>query len=201
MKGEWRRVKLRGKRNRGSLGDMDYLRYYDRESYLLEHVGPMFRAGQGLSSFDFFTIVAWKSERAKPRMARLLQRAASTASLDDAVRQFSAELRGASDSRGRLHVVNEEWKIRLPMASAILSVLYPEEFTVFDIRVSGELGMSPSLPDRAWPGRAEGYWQFVDRVREQVPEAASLRDKDRILWARSVAKQLRDDIRRWCDSM
>ena len=38
-----------------------------------------------------------------------------------------------------MRILIEDWAFRLPMASAILTVLYPDSFTVYDIRVCSEL--------------------------------------------------------------
>jgi hypothetical protein len=39
-------------------------------------------------------------------------------------------------------ILMRDWGLRLPMASAILTVLFPEEFTVYDQRVCGSLSVS-----------------------------------------------------------
>ena len=57
---------------------LDYLRYYDLETYLFEDVRRRFHAERSLSAFDFFSIVIWKANRAKSKIAhRLLSKAAS----------------------------------------------------------------------------------------------------------------------------
>ena len=50
----------------------------------------------------------------------------------------------------------EKWQLRLPMASAILTVLYPEDFTVYDVRVCNTLGGFHSIADRM---AFESMWQ------------------------------------------
>lgn len=84
----------------------------------------------------------------------------------------------------------------LPMSSAILTVLYPKEFTVYDKRVCNELGGFHKLKnlinfEAIW----EGYQEFRRKVEESAPGDLTLRDKDRYLWGKSFYKQLRDDIR------
>ena len=44
--------------------------------------------------------------------------------------------------------------------------------------------------DNLWTG----YCEYLDDVRRKVAEVSALRDKDRILWARSFKKQLETDI-------
>ena len=40
----------------------------------------------------------------------------------------------------------------------------------------------------------EGYLRYCESVARAAPEGLSLRDKDRYLWGRSAAKQLKADI-------
>ena len=53
---------------------MDYVRYYDLESYLFEDVRQQFQSEGSLSAFDFFSIVIWKANRAKSKIAKRLLR-------------------------------------------------------------------------------------------------------------------------------
>jgi hypothetical protein len=101
------------------------------------------------------------------------------------------------EPREMMRVPVEDWGFRLPMASAILAVLDPEEFTLYDRRVCDELGGFRNLADaarfdRLWPG----YQKYVAAVREAAPVEVSLRDKDRWLWGRSSYRQLEGDIAR-----
>lgn len=41
----------------------------------------------------------------------------------------------------------------------------------------------------------KGYRDYIDAVNSAIPGPLSLRDKDRCLWARSAAAQLREDIK------
>jgi hypothetical protein len=173
---------------------MDWLQYYDRENYLFEVVSGRLRSHGSIGAFDLFTIVAWKAERAKGKIARRMICHYGEPDLEGAARQMTREIGETRGWAERLQVLTERWGFRLPMASAVLSVLYPEEFTVFDVRACKELGMTPSIPDRKWDGRLAGYQEFITKVREAVPEVASLRDADRILWSRSVGRQLQEDI-------
>jgi hypothetical protein len=92
----------------------------------------------------------------------------------------------------------KDWGFYLPIASAILTVLWPEEFTIFDVRVCDELvrdkrgdfhKLSNLIPEHVWPG----YCRYRKAVKRAVP-SLHLRDKDRFLWGRSAALQLTDDL-------
>lgn len=172
----------------------DYLRYYHCETYLFENVRQHFFRDGELDAFDLFSIIIWKANRSKSKLARRLIRKAG--SLESAAELFTRELFAARTAEARLLVAMKDWGFRLPMASAILSVLWPDEFTIYDIRVCNELGdfhrVNNVIPERAWPGY-ERYRQAVERA---VPSQRLLRDKDRVLWGRSAADQLVRDIAR-----
>lgn len=94
-----------------------------------------------------------------------------------------------------MRILTADWKFRLPMASAILTVLYPEAFTVYDVRVCDELGKHYGIQDRSkFDGLWADYCVYLQDVRDREPSVLKLRDKDRVLWARSFEKQLREDI-------
>src|SRR2546422_7668710 len=97
----------------------------------------------------------------------------------------------------------EDWCFRLPMATAILTVLYPNEFTVYDTRVCAELRAFKNLGGvRPFDALRQGYEEFKGRVEEAAPDGLTLRDKDRYLWGKSLYQQLKADItRRFTDSM
>jgi hypothetical protein len=95
-------------------------------------------------------------------------------------------------------VLIEEWKFALPMSSAILTVLYPEEFTVYDYKVCNQLGF-PSLKndykftEELW----KGYRSYCMEVEAKTPKNLRLRDKDRYLWGQYSAEKLEADIKKW----
>jgi len=51
---------------------VDGLRYYDLEAYLFEDVHKRFKTEGSIGAFDFFSIVIWKANRAKSRIAKRL---------------------------------------------------------------------------------------------------------------------------------
>ncbi len=83
------------------------------------------------------------------------------------------------------------------MASAILTVLYPEDFTVYDVRVCDSVGSFHSTGNRTDFGKLwDEYVQFRAAVEEAAPQTLSLRDKDRYLWGKSFHDQLQSDLAR-----
>jgi hypothetical protein len=174
------------------LNDVDPVRYYWLESYLFTEVHRRFHAEQSLDAFDLFSIVIWKANRAKSRVAhRLLERYGD---LERAARELSAALSRASLEQERFEILIHAG-FQLAMASAILTVLWPDVFTVYDVRVCQELG---DELDRVknWKGHRlwEGYCRYRDAVNCAVTGSLSLRDKDRFLWGRSAMQQLKRNL-------
>lgn len=176
---------------------LDYLKYYDLERYLFEDVHQRFHHEHSLGAFDFFSIVIWKANRAKSKIAlKLLARdRAGRRDLDAIVRTLTTDLYAAPDGKARLRLLLKDWNFALPMASAILSVLWLDEFTVYDYRVCDRLDKFHDLYhwtdfERVWTG----YGEFKASVRATAPSQLSLRDQDRYLWGESAATQLQHDI-------
>ncbi len=177
------------------MGAVDFRRYYDLEHYLFETVRHTFQEQGYLSPFDFFCIVIWKANRAKSKIATSLLKQGHK-DLDEAVRQLTTGIAQQSTPEDKLRYLWEQ-HLRLPMASAILAVLYPEDFTVYDVRVCGVLGGFQNLNnltsfDALW----RSYEEFKQRVEEAAPAGLTLRDKDRYLWGKSFHAQLITDVER-----
>jgi hypothetical protein len=150
---------------------VDYVRYYDRERYLFEDVHQRFHAEQSVGAFDFFSIVIWKANRAKSKIAHRLQAKATPAhgDLDMIVRRLTASLYQAPDHRERLRLLLQDWGFLLPMASAILAVFWPDDFTIYDTRVCDQLKRYEELAgwsnfERVW----QGYCEYRGAVRSAV---------------------------------
>jgi hypothetical protein len=175
---------------------IDYRKYYYIEEYLFREVATRFQDDGKLNAFDFFCIVIWKANRAKTKIAkRLLHHENGYTTLESAVEALTQQIHRAGDARGRLRILWDEWGFRLPMATAILTVLYPDEFTVYDARVCEQLKSFDSIQYRSdfsvlWIE----YGNYIEAVRRATPAELRLRDKDRWLWGRSFATQLESNI-------
>lgn len=172
----------------------DYTRYYHLEDYLFGEVSKSYHRTKTLTTFDFFCVVVWKANRAKSKVAKRLL-AQGHASLDDAVAALVRDITAAAEPKQRLKVLVSDWGFRLPMASAILTVLYPDDFTVYDVRVCDALR---DFADAQYKARFDDLWtrysDYVRGVSAAVDGALSLRDKDRFLWGKSFVAQLERDI-------
>jgi hypothetical protein len=165
---------------------VDFGIYYDLDTYLFGTVSGRFAEKGKLEAFDFFCIIIWKANRAKSKIARRLMSSGIYSDLDAAVGALTSMICAQSSPKERLRVLIENWRFLLPMSSAILTVLYPKDFTVYDIRVCEILGdfgwvKNKSRFDEIW----EGYSRYIDAVKSAAPSILSLRDKDRWLWGRS----------------
>ena len=103
---------------------MDYLKYYNLEQYLFEDVHQRFHSEHSLGAFDFFSIVIWKANRAKSKIAlKLLAYGPERKrDLEAIVRTLTSALYNCSNHKERLRLLMVDWKFAVPMASAILSV-------------------------------------------------------------------------------
>jgi hypothetical protein len=181
---------------------VDYCRYYDLETFLFEDVSKRFHDHGSIGAFDFFSIIIWKANRAKSLTAKRLRKCAMPGeTLDALCHRLTEEVFRAPSPEVRFMVlILSPWRFALPMASAILTVLYPNVFTIYDYRVCAELGRFGNLtnltdPDCLWTG----YNDFIQAVREASSEV-SLRNKDRFLIGHSLATQLKRNIEAWFEA-
>jgi len=171
----------------------EYLKYYDLENYILTDVRANFKANGHLNSFDFFCIIIWKANRAKSKIANRLLKADSN--LDRVVRGLTSKIFVAEDNKEKLRLLMEDYGFRLPMASAILSLLYPNDFTIYDVRVCETFPEYKKLDNLIFENLWKGYCNYIESVRNYGSQKLSLREKDRLLWSKSFYEQLQKDIK------
>jgi len=171
----------------------DYRQYYCLESFLSDTVRPRFLARHFLSVEDFFCILIWKANRSKTNHAsRLKERAGGD--LARAVYELTSALFEKTERKDRLRVLIQDWGFWLPTASAILTVLHPDDFTVYDERVCDVLNNfryvnQTTVFEKIW----DGYEKYQKSAEEVAPKGLTLRDKDRYLWGKSFHAQLISD--------
>lgn len=172
-----------------------FIKLYNLEQYILVDVRKKFLQDGHINAFDFFCIIIWKANRAKTKIAqRLMNR---NKNLEESVRELTSAIFSASENKMKLEVLICDYGFRLPMASAILSLLYPDDFTVYDIRVCDTFPDFKTIDnisnfDTKWAR----YLEYLESVRTYQDSHLSLRDKDRFLWGKSFHEQLTDDIKR-----
>jgi len=168
---------------------MNYLKYYHLEDYLFEEVKNNFHKRGYLKPEEFFCIIIWKANRAKTRIRdKVLKK---DKNLVIAIKRLTSEIFKALENKNKLKVLLEDWKFSLPMATAILTVLYPNNFTVYDVRVRGQLNIED------FSGRRDEIKRYFSEFLPKVKkcQGKNLRDKDRILWGKSFYKDLKQLIK------
>ena len=163
------------------------------ETYLFEKVGPHFSKTGIISKEDFWLILIWKANRSKNNTRRALEQNGTT--FKNAVAGLAESIFNKICHKDRLVELVIEQRLGLATSSAILTVLYPLDFTVYDIRVCDELGGHHKLancchPDRLW----SGYQKFLAAVVAAEPAITLLRDKDKSLWGRSLLKDIDKEL-------
>jgi len=169
--------------------------YYSPETYLFPEISQRFASTGGLDPMALYLILDWKAPRARTRHRSRLARIAGN--FGAAAREIAADLKLADEPEQQLGILLTRWGFRLPTASAILAVLYPEVFTIYDIRVCNALQKFHHLGNIKWSHEAwTEYQRFVVAVRATAPQDLSLRDCDRWLWGRdkeaTLLKELTD---------
>jgi hypothetical protein len=179
---------------------VDYLKYYFLEDYLLGEVRYNFCERKGvLLPEEFFSIVIWKANRAKTKMKDKFLvdgEIVGGEKLKDKVEKLTKLIYEEKDNYKKLDILLS-WGFRLPMATAILTILYPEEFTVYDVRVREQLSKHFGQPDISKDisyrkNVIDLYFKdFLPKVNQIAEEKGlSLRDADRYLFGKSFYEDL-----------
>ena len=167
---------------------MDYIKFYSLENYLFNEVRTNFSRRGFLSPEEFFCIVIWKANRAKTAIKKRVLKFDKR--LDVAVKKLTREIYLTRTKEEKLGILLKKWKFRLPMASAILAVLYPDDFTVYDVRVRNQFNID-DFSDRK--NQIEKYFsEFLPKVRNS--SGKNLREKDMRLWGKSFYTDLQKFI-------
>jgi hypothetical protein len=110
----------------------EYRRYYLLEDYLFDEVRVHFEKNQTLTPEEFLAIIIWKSNRSKTDVIAGIEVSEKT------VGALMSQIAGAEDI-DKVKLLIEIGGIAIPIASAILTVCYPQKFTVVDYRACAAL--------------------------------------------------------------
>jgi hypothetical protein len=167
--------------------------YYSPETLLFPALAQSFADTGALDPVALYLILDWKAPRARTRHRSRLARIAG--SFNTAVKMIAADLLAAPSSEQQLGSLLTKWSFRLPTASAILAVLYPDTFTIYDIRVCDTLRAFHHLGNMKWsPAVWREYQRYVVAVRDAAPRGLSLRDCDRWLWGQNKQEALLKEL-------
>ncbi len=168
---------------------------YDPETRVFPKIAQA-KAGPELSKRDVLLILKWKLGRVKvSNYKTILDK--NMVKINEAVREAGITGREI-DALKALEAIPG---IGLAVATAILTVCYPDKFTIIDERVLGMLDLLPSAPKSKnrystddWTA-AEYFNKFLPEVRKRSQEwSCTLRDADRALWGLSVNKDIEETI-------
>ncbi len=182
--------------------DVDYRKFMNLENYLFKEVHNKFHQYHKLDAFDYFCIIIWKANRSKSKHAEKLKNLAKknkigSKDLEEICNKITKNIHTITTKEEKLRYLLDKWEMRLPTSSAILTVLYPTKFTIYDYRVCEILEDHKYLDRRKTESLIGGYFkEFIPAVKEKCKKYRRLRDKDRYLWGMSFAKQLEKDIDR-----
>jgi len=159
----------------------DYLKYYLLEDYISGEVRNNFNKRGYLLPDEFFCIVIWKANRAKTRIKNRLLK---NGNLQKAVKDLTGAFYSTKKIEDKLKVLTDAG-FMLPMATAILTILYPKDFSVYDVRVREELKLQAIYSNDKY------FSEFLPRVKDFAKkQKLSLRDADRYLWGKSFHEDL-----------
>jgi hypothetical protein len=176
--------------------DEGFMNYYNLNDYLFQVINKRFHENGSLDAADFFCIVIWKANRVKSIIASRLLKIFKT--LDDASRTITSHLHNENISDYDRFQYLLGLGFRLPMLSAILTVLFPERFLVYDYRICShpEFYEFKKLENPSKDPQADWklYQSYIHTVIINTPSWMSLRQKDQYLWGKSFALQLKNDV-------
>lgn len=101
-----------------------YIQLYDIEKYLFAVIGPKVQARGYLIFDEFYQICMWKSARQKPRYIENKNR----------VEEISRKVFSEKDEAIKIEMLCKLNGVGIPTASAILTIVFPKEYAVIDIR-------------------------------------------------------------------
>lgn len=176
---------------------MEDLWYFNPEyEGLFAELAARMQRGEPPLAEELMSILKWKLGRVTREHGRLV--AKEWRAIGDALTEASR----AEEAREAIHRLLEFKHIGLAVASAMLTACYPDRYTVLDWRVLRELKQA-KLHRAPWPtdsaewdvdGYLDRYVPAVRRFQEQngLP---TLRVADRVLWGRSVRRDIEARLR------
>lgn len=164
-----------------------YKKYYFLEEYLFKEITNSFNKNHYLADEEFFSIIIWKSNRAKTKVLKGIIGSKKT------IKQITGDIYINSENKEKLleYLTNIDG-IGIPIASAILSVCFPNDFTIADYRVGTSikdiLGIEIKTSYWTIPKYLE-YLKCCLEIKEKF-NLKTLRETDTALWGLSFKKDL-----------
>jgi len=148
-------------------------RYKIDDHELLDVIGPAVARRGSYTKPELARVGDWKSPRIRSRIA-----ANSDADIEDITR-----IALSAPDRLQHRVLTILRGVKVPVASAILTVWDPNRHTVLDGRATEALDALLDAPSQHKPGQLPDYLTYLDCCRTLAGRLdVSLRDLDRALW-------------------
>jgi hypothetical protein len=173
---------------------VNYIEFYNEETLLFEKIGPEFQRGKDPSVIDFETLLAWKSDR--PGDAHWMRLSNICTTIEDAVAGLCADIRSAENHEARLNVLMRKWGFLLPTAATILTVFYPEFFTMYDERTRRQTSTENWSQRRFTPKLWKHYCEFKDKIIALASPGLTLRDADRYVMGKDTYELRKEKLAR-----
>jgi len=189
----------------------DYRKYYFLEDYLSGEIRNNFIKNGYLLPEEFFCIIIWKANRRKTKIREKFPK--DRIELENIIKKITREVYNKHDKNGqigneekrrKLEILLKEgskYGFRLSIASAILTILYPEDFTIYDYRVLGQLNAEKKEDEKVKDFTyskdvINKYFQFfVEIEKTRKKHNLTLRDADRYLFGKSFYEDLKNLVK------
>ena len=163
-----------------------YLKEYELEKQLFGEINRNFKKNKTLSDEEFFKIIIWKSNRVKGKVLEGIKKS------NKSVKQIMRNVYHVKTPDEKIEILTKIKGIGLPIASAILTVCYPNKFTILDYRVWDILLKDKKVKAKNPPKTISEYLDYVDICKNYAKKLKlSLRDFDRTMWGRSFYEDLK----------
>jgi hypothetical protein len=163
---------------------------YDPETRVFPKIACKVGKRQGLDERDVLLMLKWKLGRIRDDNKKTIskRRMKKINNAVDIARQQGEEIKA-------LKILDEVHGINLSTATAILTICYPNKFTIFDFRALETLDLKP---DKTENWTADNYFkEYLPCVRKRSKRwRCSLRNADRALWGLSVDKRIKKVIKK-----
>ena len=171
-----------------------YLKYYNLEDYLFDDIHNNFIKNKCLDDYEFFAIVCWKRKATAIKVAKRWNGEWNKDRLS--IQDITSKVYLEPDDMKKMEILKNINQVGVAIASAILTVCYPEKFTIIDYRALNSLRKkekkkceNEKLPQKAENFKIEDYINYNNICKEVWNKyCPSLRDFDRCLWTMD-----------WCD--
>lgn len=169
---------------------IQYSKYYELEKYLFTDINQRFHSRGYLNPDEFYCIIIWKSNRSKSRIVKKL---GGNYKFGAKVISITSQVFKAKEHKNKMSILMSNG-FRLPIASAILSVLYPDQYSVYDYRVceilQAEIGALEYIKIQSWT--FDRLWKGYNEYLRDVllcSGKSDYRSADKYLWGKSFFNQ------------